>query len=158
MRLELGRIRGANFPPAKHFPLLSRLEENSTRRGPDWDLRLQRETRRCLRQASTGVVLGVFYEAAVEREDLALVVLLADLVLQTFSADEALRLLLFASSCEHQYSEALAFVERLMKIPSSGSRCGQVWEGEHVAYRCVTCGGSQSSCICVQCFRVSSRP
>lgn len=32
------------------------------------------------------------------------------------------------------------------------SRCAEVWNGHHVAYRCLTCGISPSSCICVACF------
>ena len=30
--------------------------------------------------------------------------------------------------------------------------CETVWAKEHVAYRCKTCGVSDSSCICVECF------
>jgi len=30
--------------------------------------------------------------------------------------------------------------------------CETVWAKEHVAYRCKTCGVSESSCICVECF------
>ncbi|CBZ52375.1 Large protein with a UBR1-like ring finger related treble clef, related [Neospora caninum Liverpool] len=48
---------------------------------------------------------------------------------------------------------AAAFLSRLSSLPLARSRCGQVWDGEHVAYRCLTCGGSQSSCICVFCFQ-----
>ncbi|OII76663.1 hypothetical protein cand_028450 [Cryptosporidium andersoni] len=33
------------------------------------------------------------------------------------------------------------------------SRCSQVWSGQHIAYRCLTCGTSSSSCICVKCFQ-----
>ncbi|CAD7968066.1 unnamed protein product [Amoebophrya sp. A120] len=32
------------------------------------------------------------------------------------------------------------------------ARCAEVWNGHHVAYRCLTCGISPSSCICVACF------
>ena len=31
-------------------------------------------------------------------------------------------------------------------------RCQEVWNDDHVAYRCKTCGISESSCICVHCF------
>jgi hypothetical protein len=31
-------------------------------------------------------------------------------------------------------------------------RCQEVWTGEHVAYRCYTCGISENSCMCVYCF------
>ncbi|KFH09112.1 zinc finger in N-recognin, partial [Toxoplasma gondii MAS] len=48
---------------------------------------------------------------------------------------------------------AVSFLSRLSSLPLARSRCGQVWDGEHVAYRCLTCGGSQSSCICVFCFQ-----
>ncbi|PFH34557.1 hypothetical protein BESB_065900 [Besnoitia besnoiti] len=51
---------------------------------------------------------------------------------------------------------AAAFLSRLPALPHARSRCGQVWDGEHVAYRCLTCGGSQSSCICVFCFQEGS--
>lgn len=30
--------------------------------------------------------------------------------------------------------------------------CETVWAKEHVAYRCKTCGVSESSCICIECF------
>ena len=32
------------------------------------------------------------------------------------------------------------------------SRCSNAWEGDHMAYRCRTCGLSDSSCMCVECF------
>jgi hypothetical protein len=31
-------------------------------------------------------------------------------------------------------------------------RCGELWIGHHTAYRCRTCGVTESSCLCVQCF------
>lgn len=33
------------------------------------------------------------------------------------------------------------------------NRCSQIWSGQHIAYRCITCGTSTSSCICVDCFQ-----
>jgi hypothetical protein len=36
------------------------------------------------------------------------------------------------------------------KYPSS--RCSNAWQGDHMAYRCRTCGLSDSSCMCVECF------
>ncbi|KDO21404.1 hypothetical protein SPRG_12411 [Saprolegnia parasitica CBS 223.65] len=35
---------------------------------------------------------------------------------------------------------------------ASRSKCEEVWNGDHIAYRCRTCGLSDSSCMCVQCF------
>ena len=31
-------------------------------------------------------------------------------------------------------------------------RCSNAWQGNHMAYRCRTCGMSDSSCMCVECF------
>ncbi|PHJ21403.1 zinc finger in n-recognin protein [Cystoisospora suis] len=50
-------------------------------------------------------------------------------------------------------SLASSYISSLSSLPLARSRCDQVWDGEHVAYRCLTCGGSQSSCICVFCFQ-----
>lgn len=38
------------------------------------------------------------------------------------------------------------------KNEESEPRCQSVWIGSHVAYRCVTCGISENSCMCVYCF------
>ncbi|OQS04124.1 importin alpha-2 subunit [Thraustotheca clavata] len=35
---------------------------------------------------------------------------------------------------------------------ASRSKCEEVWNGDHIAYRCRTCGLSDSSCMCVHCF------
>lgn len=32
------------------------------------------------------------------------------------------------------------------------SKCEEVWHGDHMAYRCRTCGLSDSSCMCLACF------
>ncbi|GAB9474731.1 putative ubiquitin-protein ligase of the n-recognin family [Globisporangium polare] len=32
------------------------------------------------------------------------------------------------------------------------SKCEEVWHGDHMAYRCRTCGLSDSSCMCLGCF------
>ncbi|DAZ97226.1 TPA: hypothetical protein N0F65_010388 [Lagenidium giganteum] len=32
------------------------------------------------------------------------------------------------------------------------SKCEEVWNGDHMAYRCRTCGLSDSSCMCLACF------
>ncbi|KAK9173723.1 UBR1-like ring finger treble clef domain containing protein [Cryptosporidium meleagridis] len=42
---------------------------------------------------------------------------------------------------------------RLPKEMGTLSRCSQIWSGQHIAYRCITCGTSTSSCICVDCFQ-----
>eukprot|EP00917_Polyrhabdina_sp_WS-2016_P032387 GHVP01069093.1.p1 GENE.GHVP01069093.1~~GHVP01069093.1.p1 ORF type:complete len:1982 (-),score=329.70 GHVP01069093.1:1527-7472(-) len=44
------------------------------------------------------------------------------------------------------------FLKNLQETSNSRSRCDQVWEGLHVAYRCLTCGTSESSCLCIRCF------
>ena len=31
-------------------------------------------------------------------------------------------------------------------------RCREIWEGNHSAYRCATCGLSNASCLCIFCF------
>ena len=38
------------------------------------------------------------------------------------------------------------------RYSESEPRCQEVWTGEHVAYRCFTCGISENSCMCVNCF------
>ncbi|KAH8739905.1 hypothetical protein FG386_001722 [Cryptosporidium ryanae] len=40
--------------------------------------------------------------------------------------------------------------------PRRLTRCSQIWSGQHVAYRCLTCGVTTSSCICVDCFQSSN--
>ncbi|KAH8583769.1 Large with a UBR1-like ring finger related treble clef [Cryptosporidium sp. chipmunk genotype I] len=42
---------------------------------------------------------------------------------------------------------------RLPKEMGTLNRCSQIWSGQHIAYRCITCGTSTSSCICVDCFQ-----
>ena len=42
-----------------------------------------------------------------------------------------------------------------MKAACPPSRCLRAWTGEHVAYRCITCQTSGSSCICAECFNAS---
>ncbi len=37
------------------------------------------------------------------------------------------------------------------RYPSA--KCQEVWCGEHVAYRCKTCALSETSCLCIGCFR-----
>jgi len=39
-----------------------------------------------------------------------------------------------------------------MAASHASPRCGEVWTASHVAYRCATCGLSDSSCQCVHCF------
>jgi len=39
-----------------------------------------------------------------------------------------------------------------MAASHASPRCGEVWTASHVAYRCTTCGLSDSSCQCVHCF------
>ncbi|RHY46720.1 hypothetical protein DYB34_010487, partial [Aphanomyces astaci] len=36
--------------------------------------------------------------------------------------------------------------------PVNRNKCEEVWNGDHIAYRCRTCGLSDSSCMCVGCF------
>ncbi|ETW00804.1 hypothetical protein H310_07337 [Aphanomyces invadans] len=36
--------------------------------------------------------------------------------------------------------------------PVNRNKCEEVWNGDHIAYRCRTCGLSDSSCMCVRCF------
>ncbi|TMW61010.1 hypothetical protein Poli38472_014471 [Pythium oligandrum] len=46
------------------------------------------------------------------------------------------------------------FHECLVAIYGSVERnkCEEVWHGDHMAYRCRTCGLSDSSCMCLACF------
>ena len=44
------------------------------------------------------------------------------------------------------------YFKKLNQSAGARSRCGAVWNGQHVAYRCTTCGVSPSSCMCVDCF------
>ncbi|KAG9413665.1 hypothetical protein AC1031_012895 [Aphanomyces cochlioides] len=47
-----------------------------------------------------------------------------------------------------------AFLALRTKLYGSSNRtkCEEVWNGDHIAYRCRTCGLSDSSCMCVGCF------
>ena len=47
-------------------------------------------------------------------------------------------------------NSATIYKEFSKKYPSS--RCSNAWQGDHMAYRCRTCGLSDSSCMCVECF------
>ncbi|KAH9259038.1 hypothetical protein BASA81_002658 [Batrachochytrium salamandrivorans] len=39
-----------------------------------------------------------------------------------------------------------------LELQGNEPRCGETWKGQHVAYRCGTCGISDNSCMCVSCF------
>eukprot|EP00916_Digyalum_oweni_P020274 GHVL01033806.1.p1 GENE.GHVL01033806.1~~GHVL01033806.1.p1 ORF type:complete len:1761 (-),score=202.61 GHVL01033806.1:3875-9157(-) len=61
-----------------------------------------------------------------------------------------------ALSPHNDYNEARQFFRGLSKQPSARCRCGEVWNGPHIAYRCHTCAWSSSSCICVACFNAGT--
>lgn len=45
-----------------------------------------------------------------------------------------------------------AYKQAHLELQGNEPRCGETWKGQHVAYRCGTCGISDNSCMCVACF------
>eukprot|EP01083_Nonionella_stella_P096740 272024_1 len=49
-----------------------------------------------------------------------------------------------------------SFLTNLSKLTGARSRCAEKWSGNHTAFRCKQCNMSESSCICVECFKNSN--
>ncbi|KAF0737533.1 hypothetical protein Ae201684_006689 [Aphanomyces euteiches] len=82
------------------------------------------------------------------------------------SAHLAANLLKMSDSGAHNLFKVLDYIltQRTMSLDaflasrtqlygsSNRTKCEEVWNGDHIAYRCRTCGLSDSSCMCVGCF------
>ncbi|OEH78834.1 zinc finger in n-recognin protein [Cyclospora cayetanensis] len=122
-------------------------------KGPLGQIELRRLLREALSPPDKALVHAACHVLSAQLEDPHLLLTLYSCVFSFVDPAEALRLLLPTVSASPTVEGGCAFLASLSSLRLRQSRCSQVWDGEHVAYRCLTCGGSQSSCICVACFQ-----
>ncbi|KAL8444610.1 hypothetical protein Emed_006152 [Eimeria media] len=157
----LGVEEGEGAPGAPGGPPIFRLRRSSlpslaeaeAAYGGAGHLALRRRLRTALLHADEETIHCACYVISEQLQDPHLLLMMYCCVFTFLPPKDALRLLLPSLSAAPTLAEGKRFIGSLSSFHVHESRCGQVWDGEHVAYRCLTCGGSQSSCICVACFQ-----